>query len=243
VRHAGIRPADLVLDLGAGTGAITAPLAAAGARVLAVERDERLARRLTRRFAGDDRVRVVHGDLLRIPLPRRRHLVVANIPFSTATALLHRLLDPPATALAGADLLLEWGMAVRLSAPRPGSLAGAWWAGRFSLRLVRRVPSACFSPPPSVDAAHLAIRPRDLAGDARGQRVLRTLLAAAYARPRAPLRSAVAGTRSGAALSHRRLGRLLAGLDLDPGAPATSPTAQQWHDLTRLLLNGDGGGI
>src|SRR5262245_18815437 len=39
VRRAGVRPGDLVLDLGAGSGAITAPLAAAGARVLAIERD------------------------------------------------------------------------------------------------------------------------------------------------------------------------------------------------------------
>jgi 23S rRNA (adenine-N6)-dimethyltransferase len=48
VRHAGIRPRDLVLDLGAGGGAITALLAATGARVLAVERDQHLGRYLER---------------------------------------------------------------------------------------------------------------------------------------------------------------------------------------------------
>ncbi len=67
-----------MLDLGAGGGAITLPPAATGARVLAVERDERLARRLARGFANDERVRVVTGDLERIPLPRRRYQVVAT---------------------------------------------------------------------------------------------------------------------------------------------------------------------
>jgi 23S rRNA (adenine-N6)-dimethyltransferase len=224
-----------VLDLGAGSGAITLPLAATGARVLAVERDGRLARSLARRLAGEERVRVVHGDLLRVPLPRRRYLVVASIPFATGSALLHRLLDHPATPLAGADLLVEWGLAARLATPRPRDLATTWWAARFSLRPLRRVPARSFAPPPSVDAAHLEIRPRDLAGRPRDQRVLRALLTAAYAHGGAPLRAAVAGTRPAAALSHRRLGRLLASLDLDPLAPATAPTAAQWHDLALLL--------
>jgi 23S rRNA (adenine-N6)-dimethyltransferase len=69
---------------------------------------------------------VVAGDLLRIPLPRRRYQVVASIPFSTSSALLHRLLDPPGTALAGADLLLGWGLAARVAAAHPRDLATAW---------------------------------------------------------------------------------------------------------------------
>ena len=44
VAAAGIRPGDLVVDAGAGTGALTAPLVAAGARVVAVERQRRRER-------------------------------------------------------------------------------------------------------------------------------------------------------------------------------------------------------
>jgi len=50
-----------VLDLGAGAGALTAPLVGAGARVVAVERDPALASRLRRRFAPAD-VTVVEQD-------------------------------------------------------------------------------------------------------------------------------------------------------------------------------------
>jgi 23S rRNA (adenine-N6)-dimethyltransferase len=222
VRRAGVRPGDLVLDLGAGDGAITAPLASAGARVVAVERDHRLARLLERRFAADQ-VTVVHGDLRRVPLPRRPYHVVASIPFAVATVLLRRLLDDPRSALTGADLLVEWGMARRLTSPRPRDLATAWWVARFELRVERRVRAACFRPPPRVDAAHLAIRPRPLAGDPGARRLLRSMLRAAFTNPRQPLLAVAGGTRPGADRSHRGLRKLLVAAGLDPVAPAASP--------------------
>lgn len=236
VRRSGVRPGDLVLDLGAGSGAITAPLLAAGARVVAVERDAHLVRRLERHFAGAP-VTVVHGDLLRVPLPRRRCAVVASIPFGTTAALLHRLLDDPGGVPERVELLIEWGMARRLTAARPRDLATAWWAARFDLRLHRRVPAACFRPPPGVDAAHLSIRPRPLAGEPRGQRLLRSMLRIGFARPDVPLLTIAAGTRAGASRSHRALRRLLATAGVDPAIPAAAATATQWHDLAVALLH------
>lgn len=239
VRRAGVRPGDLVLDLGAGSGAITAPLAVAGARVLAVERDAGLTRYLERRFAAGQ-VTVVHGDLLRVPLPRRPYRVVASVPFAVTAALLRRLLDDPRSMLERADLLVEWGLARRLAAPRPRDLATAWWAGRFDLRLERRVPAACFRPPPRVDAAHLAVRPRALAGDPGGQRLLRSMLRLAFAHPGLPLLAVAGGTRPGADRSHRGLRRILTAAGLDPAAPATAATGAQWHQLVLELLGAPG---
>lgn len=235
VRRSGVRPGDLVLDLGAGTGAITTPLLAAGARVIAVERDAHLVRRLRRHFEGAP-VTVVHGDLRRVPLPRRSYSVVASIPFATTATLLHRLLDDARGWPERADLLIEWGMARRLTAARPRDLATAWWAARFDLRLRRRVPASCFQPPPRIDAAHLSIRPRPLLADARGQRLLRSMLRAGFAHPAVPLLTIAAGTPAGAATSHRALRRVVAGAGLDPAATTASTTAAQWHDLTVALL-------
>jgi 23S rRNA (adenine-N6)-dimethyltransferase len=224
-----------VLDLGAGGGAITARLVAAGARVLAVERDERLTRYLERRFAADP-VTVVHADLRSVPLPHRPYRVVASIPFATTTALLRRLLDAPRTAMQGADLLVEWGVARWLTSARPRDLVTAWWVARFDLRLERRVPAASFRPPPRVDAAHLAIRPRALAGDLGGQRLLRSMLRVAFAHPGQPLLAVARATPPGADRSHRRLRRVLATAGLEPAAPAASATGAQWHDLVVELL-------
>jgi 23S rRNA (adenine-N6)-dimethyltransferase len=159
VRSSGAGAGDLVLDLGAGYGALTAPLAGTGARVIAIERDPRMAARLRRRFAAEPLVNVVEADLRFVPLPRRPFLVVASPPFSLTTLLLRRLLGDPRSGLAGAELIVQWGAAFGLAASRPRNAETARWAARFELRLVRRIPAGSFSPPPGADAAYLSVRP------------------------------------------------------------------------------------
>jgi 23S rRNA (adenine-N6)-dimethyltransferase len=130
VSASGAGDGQLALDLGAGYGSITAALAAAGPRVIAVERDPRLAGRLSRRFGGDRRVTVVTADLREVPLPRRDFLVVASIPFGVTTELLRRLLGDPGVRLAGAELIVACGAGRWLARPRPRDEETAWWAAR-----------------------------------------------------------------------------------------------------------------
>lgn len=226
-RASGARDDRLVFDLGAGTGAITAGLAATGARVIAVERDPKLAARLRRRFEHEPQVRVVEADLRMIPLPRREFLVVASPPFSLTTALCRRLLGDPAVPLAGAELIVQWGAARRLAGPRPRDAETAWWTARYQIRLAQMISPASFAPPPRVEAAWLSLRPRPVRASPRGQRSLRAILQAAYRRP---------GTRTGTALAGRE--RLLLRAGLDPAAPVAEVTADQWHRLAVQLSAG-----
>jgi 23S rRNA (adenine-N6)-dimethyltransferase len=153
VRAAGIRPGDLVLDLGAGKGALTAALAHAGARVVAVEIDPALVASLRRRFHD---VRVIEGDALRAALPQEPFKVVANLPFDGATGILRRLLDPDAL-LETADVIVDWGLASKRTAVWPGTQLSAYWGAWFELSLTRRLPRSVFAPPPSVDAGVLKV--------------------------------------------------------------------------------------
>lgn len=226
VRLARIGPDDLVLDLGAGLGALTAPLAATGARVIAVERDDEYARRLRGRFAGVPNVTVVTGDLRAVPLPRRPFRVVANIPFATTAALLQRLLDPPGTELLSAHLVLESGAARRLAA-RSRRTAGTWWGARFELRPQRRLSPDAFRPPPTVDARVLSIArvPLPPATEA----ALRELLRRAQRRPDRSIRALLAG----------RLGPgQLRALDLDPRSPARLVDAAGWRAIAQGVSPG-----
>lgn len=228
VRSSDVGAGDLVIDVGAGPGAITALLAATGARVLAVERDDQFVRRLERRFQGQPNVRIVHGDLREVPLPRRRYTVVASVPFAASTHLARRLLHPAHTALTGADLVVEWGFAKRLTEPYPRSLETAWWAGRFELHLTRRIPPAAFAPPPAVAAAHLVIRRRGQTGHRR-QAALWALLHRAYSAPNAPARAVVGF------VPRRRAHRLLTSSGIDPPAAARTVPVPQWVRLAAAL--------
>lgn len=147
VASAPVRAGDLVLDLGAGDGALTGPLVERGARVLAVELHPRRAAELRTRFAEDD-VTVLELDLAELRLPRRPFRVVANPPFAMTAELVRMLLGSP--ALLSADLVIQRAAAQR-------------WATRGRSRRRRldlgdRVPRSAFRPSPRVDCAVLRVR-------------------------------------------------------------------------------------
>lgn len=150
------RPGSLVLDVGAGTGALTACLLDVGAKVLAIELNPQRFELLRARFP-DGRVRVVRADAADLRLPLRPFSVVANPPFGITTALLKRLMAP-GSRLTAADLVLPTQAAARWVAGRaPG--AGRW-SPVYDLRLGRRLPRSAFTPRAPVPCSVLTIRRR-----------------------------------------------------------------------------------
>jgi 23S rRNA (adenine-N6)-dimethyltransferase len=152
VRDADVRADELVLDLGAGAGLLTAELARAARSVCAVELDARWAGHLRGRWAN---VNVVEADAATALLPREPFRVVANLPFDRTTAILRHLLDDPFVPLVRADLIVEWGVAVKRSRPWPSTLNGVLWGAWYASHLARRLPRTAFDPPPGVDAGVL----------------------------------------------------------------------------------------
>jgi 23S rRNA (adenine-N6)-dimethyltransferase len=159
VADAGVGPDDLVVEIGAGGGMLTAELARRAGRVIAVEVDPRWAAALRSRLAGRPNVEVVEADAMRVPLPWEPFRVVGNIPFGATTRLLHRLLDDPATPLTRADLLVQWEVA-RKRAGRPRTAVSAGWAAWWTFRRGRRVLRHEFRPQPAVDACMLTVERR-----------------------------------------------------------------------------------
>jgi 23S rRNA (adenine-N6)-dimethyltransferase len=144
---------------------LTAPLAARARRVVAVELDPSSAAAL-RRYSG---VEVAEADLLDHPLPREPFRVVANLPFHLANDVLRRLLDDPCVPLERADVVVEWGMAVKRAAVWPSTMRGVAWGARYRFAVTRHLPARAFRPPPNADAGLLAIvrRERPLVRDDR----------------------------------------------------------------------------
>ena len=224
VDDACVRAGEHVLDLGAGTGHVTAALRRAGARVDAVELDPRLADALRRRFAGDPAVRVVEDDARAVTLPGAPYRVVANLPFAGSGAILDRLLDP-CGALVRADVVLEWGAARKRCEVWPSTARSAVAGAFFRLAVERRLAPPCFEPPPSVDAAVLVAerreRPRVAPADAAD---FARFVRAGFAAPRLAV-------GLGADVTPRRLRRLADALAFGRDAAARDLDARTWSAL------------
>jgi 23S rRNA (adenine-N6)-dimethyltransferase len=148
VAAAGIRAGDLVLDIGAGDGVLTAHLVATGARVLAIELHPGRVATLRRRFA-DAQVTVVAADASELRLPARPFRVVASPPYGISSGLIRRLLQPRSRLLS-ADLVLQRAAARRFA---DGGSTRGW-----TLSVGYPLPRTAFRPPPQVDSAVLRIR-------------------------------------------------------------------------------------
>lgn len=156
---------ETVLEIGPGTGNLTALLLPRARAVFAVELDGRLAAAAVARAraAGfGDRFFCAQGCALRLPLPAY-DVLVANIPYQISSPVLARLwaARPPPRA---AVLLLQREFAERLVA-LPGGAAYSRLSVNCALlsdsaRIVMRVGREQFVPPPRVDSAVIEIVPR-----------------------------------------------------------------------------------
>ncbi|WP_423774168.1 23S ribosomal RNA methyltransferase Erm [Ancrocorticia populi] len=143
-----------ILEIGAGGGALTRPLARLGRQVTALELDEHRAKKLRRSLP---QVVVEQGDALWYPLTAP--VIVGNVPFNLTTPILRRLLDEGAWE--HAIVLTQWEVARKRAGVGGGTMMTAQAAPWFTFELCQRVPSWGFSPQPSVDAGILAIHRRE----------------------------------------------------------------------------------
>jgi 16S rRNA (adenine1518-N6/adenine1519-N6)-dimethyltransferase len=154
-------PSDTFLEIGPGTGALTVPLARRAARVVAVEIDAALARRLQE--AATPNVEVRQGDALTLDLrtlvpPGSR--LVGNLPYFISSPLLRRILDLH-DHVRDVHVMLQEEVARRIASPPGGrdygilSVLYALWA---DTDVPLRFPPGAFRPAPRVHSALLRAR-------------------------------------------------------------------------------------
>ena len=168
-----VQPQDVVLEIGAGAGAITVPLAATGAPILAVEIDRDLAGDLAAKVPPN--VSIITADFLKTdvlpfltalqpnlppatgPAPQlaRRFRVVGNLPYNISSPILFRLIELSRAheVFADATLMVQREVADRLVA-RPGTKEYGVLSvfAQIYADIDRKLdlPPAAFSPPPRV---------------------------------------------------------------------------------------------
>lgn len=152
---------ETVLEIGAGTGNLTVPLASRAKRVIAVEKDLAAAKYLEGRISPLGNVEVVRGDILLMDLPTVDR-IVSNLPYSISTPITFKVLTEGIFSLAA--LTYQKEVAARLVAP-PGSAEysrlSVMAALLASVRRVRDFPPESFYPRPKVGSTVVAMERLD----------------------------------------------------------------------------------
>ena len=187
----GPKPEDVFLEIGAGAGALTLPLAARCRRIVAVELDPGLAQRLRERVPAS--VEIVEGDALALDLKAllpATGRVVGNLPYYISSPLLRRLLELH-DHVPDAHVMIQLEVARRVASP-PGSREYGILSVLFALwsevSIIERFPPAAFVPAPKVASGLLRIRFSDRPrADVSDFRAFETLVNRAFARRRRTL--------------------------------------------------------
>jgi len=147
-------PGETVLEIGPGRGALTNVLLDRGLKVIAIERDRRLAAALKQQD-----LTVIAGDALQVDWPRGVK-IVGNIPYSITSPLIDKALTPPVPERV--VFLVQAEVAERLAAKPGGRTYGALSVGVQAVCRVEKlftVAPGAFRPPPKVRSALIRLTP------------------------------------------------------------------------------------
>lgn len=232
-----LMPEDTVLEIGPGTGTLTALLAESARHVIAVEIDERLRPILESQFVDRPNVLLIFEDILRVDVPQiigpKDFLVIANVPYYITSAILRHLLEPvrrPRRLV----LTIQSEVAERLVS-EPGDMSLLSVSVQFYGRpqIVTRLNPAVFWPRPEVESALVRIDtydrpPVDVPDAKQFFRVVR----AGFSQKRKQLRNALSG---GLGIKAAAAGDLLERAGIDPTRRAETLSLEEWAALTRAF--------
>jgi 16S rRNA (adenine1518-N6/adenine1519-N6)-dimethyltransferase len=234
-RAAGDLTQGTTIEVGPGPGGLTRALLAAGANVIAIEKDPRCRNILAEITAVyPDRLKVLEADALSIDAatlgaaPRR---IVANLPYNVGTELLLRWLKN-ATAFESFTLMFQTEVAARITAPAD---TGAY--GRLSImvqwlcdtELLFHINPRAFTPPPQVQSTVVRLTPRPNPIPVRRE-MLERVTASAFGQRRKMLRQSLKAV----AVNADAQGLCLA-VGIDPTARAETLTVEQFCALANAL--------
>jgi 16S rRNA (adenine1518-N6/adenine1519-N6)-dimethyltransferase len=254
LRSAELTPEDLAVEIGSGTGSLTAKLIGHAGAVLSVEIDPAFYTLVHEGLGDRENLVLLHADVL----ANKNHLspdvlqalrellersgctrlkLVANLPYAVATPVISNFLLSE-FAFERMAVTVQWEIAARLLASPGSKDYGALAVLVQSLAdvgLVRKLPPSVFWPRPQVESAIVLIRPsaakRAHVGDVQRFRVfLRDL----YAHRRKNLRGALAGL-AGHPFSKEQIDRTLAGLGLDGSVRAETLDVEQHLRLSNAF--------
>ncbi len=236
VEIADLKPDDVVLEIGTGTGALTERLARAAKQVVSIEVDERLKPVLDTVLQPYSNVKMIYQDILTVNLAQvlpKSYLAVANVPYYITSAILKHLLEnehSPRRLV----LTMQAEVAERLMAtPNDMSIlsVSVQFFGRPQIAM--RLKPTVFWPRPEVDSAVVVIDTYDKPPvDAPNTKLYFRVVRAGFSQKRKQLKNSLG---SGLHLSSDQIADVFKTTNIDPSRRAETLTLEEWAALSRTV--------
>ncbi|MBD2395084.1 16S rRNA (adenine(1518)-N(6)/adenine(1519)-N(6))-dimethyltransferase RsmA [Cyanobacterium aponinum FACHB-4101] len=239
---------DRILEIGPGTGVLTKRLLPLVDKLLAVEIDRDLCKKLVNDYGKTDNFLLLEGDFLELNLPEILQLfpdflaynkVVANIPYNITGPIIEKLLGtiskPAEKQLDAIVLLIQKEVGERLTAEPNNKVYGALTLKVQYLadcEIVCTVPARDFYPPPKVDSVVVKITPRNLVNPAKNPAFLDSLIKLGFSSRRKMLKNNLKSL-----ISPEKLNDTLEKLNLNPHARAENLSLEEWINLSNYLTS------
>lgn len=225
---------DTVLEIGPGLGTLTSELLRRCQKVVAVEFDNELAKKLPAQFPGKN-LEVINQDILSFDLSKmpKNYSVVANVPYYITSKIVQMLMtaeNKPKIAV----LLVQKEVAERL-ASSPGKMSILAVSAQIfaDVSLGDVVPAELFTPPPKVDSQVVIIKTHQhkLLDNVNEKDFFR-VVKAGFSAKRKKLRSSLAG---GLDLSKNTVEELLSKANINPDVRAEALSIDDWIRLAKIV--------
>ncbi|HEX8947114.1 MAG TPA: 16S rRNA (adenine(1518)-N(6)/adenine(1519)-N(6))-dimethyltransferase RsmA [Candidatus Paceibacterota bacterium] len=231
-----LAPEDTVLEIGPGTGMLTAPLLARAGKVIAVEADAALAEKLGETFASEiaaGKLELVEGDIRTFDPAHisGEYALVANIPYYITGEIIRKFLEASHTPRS-MTLLVQKEVAERVARDPKESLLSISVKTYGAPHYEFTVPRGAFKPAPKVDSAVLSIVDirNPFSSEAEKQHFF-AVLHAGFAHKRKKLAKNLA-----LAFPDADVSAALRAAGLDPDTRAEDVPLPAWHALAKTLL-------
>jgi len=225
---------DTVLEIGPGLGTLTSELLRRAKKVVAVEYDSELARKLPAQFPGKN-LEVINSDILTFDLSKmpKDYAVVANVPYYITSKIVQLLMtadNKPRIAV----LLVQKEVAERLAA-QPGKMSILSISAQIfaDVYLGDIVPAVFFTPPPKVDSQVVILETKKtpFLTDINEKDFFR-VVKAGFSAKRKKLRSSISG---GLKISKEQAETYLAEAEISPDVRAEALDLDDWVRLVRTI--------
>jgi 16S rRNA (adenine1518-N6/adenine1519-N6)-dimethyltransferase len=229
IKAAELKPNDLVLEIGPGTGSLTEKIAKSVDKVIAVEKDRNMISILKERFKDIKNIEVIEADILKYQIEFKSYKVIGNLPFYLTAPIIRKLLEiENQPSLMALIVQKEVGQRICANSPKMNLLAASIQIYSHP-EIISFISKTSFWPAPEVDAAVIKIVPKENKINKTDSDLFFKIIKAGFSQPRKQL---INNLSAGLDIDKNKTGEWLKKNNLSPKQRAETLDIKEWLILT-----------